>query len=434
MQSRQPLQTSGWMYTVSNSVRMMALVGHTSMQLASAQCLQTSLIMLQATAPLGVVRSWNWTWRQFCSSSWPVLSYPSPNAGACPGSWFHSLHATSQALQPMQSVVSVKKPTVRAMVVLLSDRHQIGDDLREAALLDVEVERQRDELVDDRHGLGLLAKIDRDQVLLARFTAVGPQVRKALGIGEDRQLACGLLAAARTCHPLVDPALAAAAACEHARPAHERLAGVGQVRELRQSAAARARAFGPMAGTGRAGRRPQRFEHRCRRGPRQIFVDGVLRLAREPAADQLHRLAVAEPVLHGSRQHRRARGQRRFHDVTHDSFRHVRGDSRGLGPVVASLEKGGFLRVEQRFVEAQELGREWIARGELAGPAPPPGPRLGRADEGDLVHPIFSMFTRNALNSGVRELASPTNGVSALASQLAPLLGSRSAAMPTKPQ
>jgi hypothetical protein len=26
------------------------------------------------------------------------------------GSAFHSLHATSQALQPMQSVVSVKKP------------------------------------------------------------------------------------------------------------------------------------------------------------------------------------------------------------------------------------------------------------------------------------------------------------------------------------
>src|SRR5215510_5925922 len=149
MQSRQPLQTSGWMYTVSNSVRMMALVGHTSMQLASAQCLQTSLIMLQATAPLGVVRSWNWTWRQFCSSSWPVLSYPSPNRAACPGSWFHSLHATSQALQPMQSVVSVKKPTVRAMVVLLSNGHEIRHELGEAALLGVEVQRKRDQFVHD---------------------------------------------------------------------------------------------------------------------------------------------------------------------------------------------------------------------------------------------------------------------------------------------
>ena len=61
MQSRHPLQTSGWMYTVSNSVRMIAFVGHTSMQLACAQCLQTSLIMFQATPPLAVVRSWNWT-------------------------------------------------------------------------------------------------------------------------------------------------------------------------------------------------------------------------------------------------------------------------------------------------------------------------------------------------------------------------------------
>jgi hypothetical protein len=27
------------------------------------------------------------------------------------GIWFHSLQATSQALQPMQTLVSVKKPT-----------------------------------------------------------------------------------------------------------------------------------------------------------------------------------------------------------------------------------------------------------------------------------------------------------------------------------
>src|SRR4030095_7492385 len=103
---------------------------------ASLQCLHTSLIMFQATPPAGVPRSWNCTWRQFCSSSLPVLSKLSRNSGSCPGSWFHSLHATSQALQPMQTVVSVKNPTVRAIVVLLSDRHQIGHDLREASLLD----------------------------------------------------------------------------------------------------------------------------------------------------------------------------------------------------------------------------------------------------------------------------------------------------------
>jgi hypothetical protein len=47
MQSRQPLQTSAWMTTVSYSVRMMAPVGQTSRQPAWTQCLQTSLIKSQ---------------------------------------------------------------------------------------------------------------------------------------------------------------------------------------------------------------------------------------------------------------------------------------------------------------------------------------------------------------------------------------------------
>src|SRR5262249_54021805 len=146
---------------------MIALVGHTSMQLACAQCLQTSLIMFHAIPPLSVVRSWNCTWRQFCSSSWPVLSKPSPNWPTCPGSWFHSLHATSQALQPMQRVVSVKKPTVRAIAILLSNSHEIGHDLGEAALLGVELEGQGGELVHHRHRLRILAKIHGDQLAMA---------------------------------------------------------------------------------------------------------------------------------------------------------------------------------------------------------------------------------------------------------------------------
>ena len=60
---------------MSNSVRMIASVGQTSMQLASAQCLHTSLIIVQAdpAARLSAV-SMNWTCRQFSSSSCPVLS------------------------------------------------------------------------------------------------------------------------------------------------------------------------------------------------------------------------------------------------------------------------------------------------------------------------------------------------------------------------
>src|SRR3954447_2862608 len=115
MQLRQPLQTSGWMKTVSNSVRMIAPVGQTSRQLACVQCLQTSDIISQAlpcpapTTSSGT-RSRNCTCRQFCASSCPVLSNPSPKDGALPGSWFHCLQATSQALQPMQTLVSVKNP------------------------------------------------------------------------------------------------------------------------------------------------------------------------------------------------------------------------------------------------------------------------------------------------------------------------------------
>jgi hypothetical protein len=62
MQSRQPLQTSGWMNTVSNSVRMIAPVGHTSRQLACWQCLHTSDIISHALpwpAPCGSSGTWS---------------------------------------------------------------------------------------------------------------------------------------------------------------------------------------------------------------------------------------------------------------------------------------------------------------------------------------------------------------------------------------
>src|SRR5205807_9829470 len=90
--------------------------GHTSSHEACCQCLQTSDIISQACplpAVVDAVRcasfSMNFTWRQFSASSLPVLSKLSArNAGALPASWFHSLQATSQALQPMQTLVSVK--------------------------------------------------------------------------------------------------------------------------------------------------------------------------------------------------------------------------------------------------------------------------------------------------------------------------------------
>src|SRR5439155_2768965 len=101
MQSRQPLHTLCWMSTVPNSVRTIAFVGHTSRHDACWQCLQTSDIISHASPPaigVGITAappaplplpfvdavpsafgniSTNCTCRQFCASSWPVLSYES---------------------------------------------------------------------------------------------------------------------------------------------------------------------------------------------------------------------------------------------------------------------------------------------------------------------------------------------------------------------
>src|SRR5438093_8133870 len=167
MQLRQPLQTSCWMNTVLNSVRMMAPVGHTSMQLACLQCLQTSDIISQAV-PFPAVAAWsgtcsmNFTCRQFCASRSPVLSKLSArNAGSLPSSWFHSLHATSHALHPMQTLVSVKNPyDSPALISMCSEPHQVGRDLCEPEIARVEVEGQGRQLVHQRHCLGIRSPID----------------------------------------------------------------------------------------------------------------------------------------------------------------------------------------------------------------------------------------------------------------------------------
>src|SRR5919198_5215231 len=112
----QPLQMSSCTTTVPNSVRKSAPVGQTSRHAASVQCLQTSEDMSQRSAPssvrIGLRCSTNATWRQVFAPSAEVWSYDSPvQTRPSSGTRFHSLHATSQALQPMQTLVSVKNPT-----------------------------------------------------------------------------------------------------------------------------------------------------------------------------------------------------------------------------------------------------------------------------------------------------------------------------------
>src|ERR671929_2179945 len=104
--------------TVPNSVRKSEPVGQTSRQAACVQCLQTSELINQRSASpspspcSGVFCSTNATCRHEFAPRVEVLSYDSPvQTRPSSGTRFHSLHATSHALQPMQIDVSVKKPT-----------------------------------------------------------------------------------------------------------------------------------------------------------------------------------------------------------------------------------------------------------------------------------------------------------------------------------
>src|SRR5947199_5668003 len=100
---------SCWTTTVPNSVRKRDPVGHTSRHAACVQCLHTSdsISHRKPTLPSpfatsGFSCSMKATCRHVSELSSPVLSYEWP-VHSCPscGMRFHSLHATSQALQPM---------------------------------------------------------------------------------------------------------------------------------------------------------------------------------------------------------------------------------------------------------------------------------------------------------------------------------------------
>ena len=107
--------------TLPNSVRKSEPVGHTSRHAAWVQCLQTSDAMSQRTpsapscagSPIGRDCSTNATCRHVFADSIPVLSNDMPSRfSPSSGTPFHSLQATSHALQPMQTLVSVKNPMV----------------------------------------------------------------------------------------------------------------------------------------------------------------------------------------------------------------------------------------------------------------------------------------------------------------------------------
>src|SRR5437762_13547033 len=103
-------------------------VGHASRQPAFSQCLQTSEENSHVIPPGALPprpntgsRSTNLTCRHVECPSARVLSYECPlQLKPSSGTPFHSLHATSHALQPMQSVESVKEPVTAIRGVMLA--------------------------------------------------------------------------------------------------------------------------------------------------------------------------------------------------------------------------------------------------------------------------------------------------------------------------
>ena len=234
----------------------------------------------------------------------------------------------------------------------------------------------------------------------------------------------------------MDPALPAPAAHEHPRAAHQGLAGVREVRDLGQAAAARAPAVGARPPAGRAPAGPSASSTGPVAARARYSSTGGCRSPASHRATKLDRRRLVEPLADRRRQRRRPGRDGRLVRRRPSRARPRTGPSAGgSGRSSSARRNARSCTSSSALVEPQELRGERMALEQLPGPAPAPGPGLHRARrDGEPRHQIFSMLTRNALNSGVRELASPTNGVSALASQLAPLVGSRSAAMPTKPQ
>src|SRR5437870_6341492 len=384
------------------------------------------------TPLLSGICSMNSTWRQFCASSWPVLSKLSRrSSGLFPSSWFHSLHATSHALQPMHIDVSVKKPTGRSCKAAISVPHQVRRDLGEATLRGRDVERERRELVDHRHRVALEARVDADDVALAPLAGVDAQVRQLLRIGEHDELARLGLAARDAGHARIDPLARAARTDQTPLACDERLAAVDEEAHLRQPAADRTEALLPRD---RKGPRDLRegLEHRRGRGAREEHVGPFLLVTAEPRRHDPLEVAFVEAQQDGFAQRLRARGHDGAHHVGERGAYDVRRERVDARAIRAGAREHALLRLGHRAVQGQRLACEVVALGELARAAAPVGV-AGHAFR-DGAQSIFSMFTRNALNSGVLAPTSPTNGVSAFASQYLLLSGFCSADTPTKPQ
>src|SRR6266571_713811 len=339
----------------------------------------------------------------------------------------------------------------------LTEPQEVGCDLGKALIPRVQVEREGRQLVHKGNRFRVCGKIDVEQVLAARLTGLDPDVRKdgllldaAFSVDqpalqpsndaaafprrrpffiEDREARTRRFAAAWAGHPGVSPAGLTARAEQEATTRSEVLISLGEKAELGRSAAARAVSFVPRADAGRGSLRAKGFENRAQRRTRQIPLDQVLVVARHPGANEVVRLGDLEAAHDRVAQLDRAGCEADVHHGWDNRLGHVGDQSSGGWRGRSCVLKRILLNREKGAIEVQQLADERVASSHVSSPTAAFCPRS--RGHSDRRHHIFSRLTRKALNSGVRALASPTKGVSALASQYRPWLGSRSAAMPT---
>src|SRR2546428_845305 len=311
--------------------------------------------------------------------------------------------------------------------------HQVRRDLRVTALRGGEIERDRGELVDDGHGSRVLAQVDGQQVAAAALARVDAHVRERLDVRQDRQPAGLGLPAERARHARERPARRTARAVELALRRDERLVRLAEHRELRGAAAEGAAALGRVLAAELGRELGERLEDRRRRRARDERVRAAPLLAAKPRLHDPLKVALVEPEQHRFPKRLGPFGHRRVHDRGKGGPHDVAGEVDGAGAIVERPLVGRRLPLEKRGVEVEQLAREVVPLAELLRPFAARLPDGGRLREQER-HQNFSMFTRNALNSGVLAPTSPTMGVSAFASQYLDFSGFWSADTPTKPQ
>src|SRR5712691_12282166 len=184
--------------------------------------------------------------------------------------------------------------------------HEVGNDLREAPLPGVQVEREGGQLVDERDGGWIRREFDAEQIAPARFATFDTYVGKdglvrshamvadpafqpahdapaLTGRGpffaEDRESRARVFAAAGARHARVPPAAVTARAEEKAAAGRKVFTRKREVAELRRSSTAGAVEMVADSSARCRGLWSERFEHRAHRRAGQEPIDHRLLVA-----------------------------------------------------------------------------------------------------------------------------------------------------------